>query len=195
VKAIKDAVKRGVYVTFISRMMDAYNRDDAMKLLAEFREIGCSVFLLANLHAKIYYTESLALVTSMNLYLASTIQNHEIGVMISDAANLDRIRQYLGELVSLNEAKSISGKRVVKATKVPSGMKTVAFKVVKKGRGYYHVRIDGKYPSRVAFGDVGSVDLAPGKIYTCTANVQWRTTKTGRKKSFMTGISGISPAP
>ena len=191
VKAIIDAVRRNVAVTFISRAQDAYNRDDIMKVLAQFREIGCSVFLLSNLHAKIYYNETIAFVSSMNLYLASTVKNHEIGVIIDDPSDLNTIRNYLEDLVSFNESKSVGGKRVVKTAKAPAGMKDTFFKITKKGREYYHARLEGKYPTRIPISAV-DIPLEPGAIYTCKATVQWRTARSGRKKSYLSDITGIA---
>jgi phosphatidylserine/phosphatidylglycerophosphate/cardiolipin synthase-like enzyme len=190
VNLLRAAVSRGVSISFISRGQDAYHHDDIMKVLAQFREIGCSVFLLPNLHAKIYYNESMALVSSMNLYLASTIRNHEIGVIVDDPGELDEIRRYLTVLVSKNESKSVGGKRVVKVEKAPAGMKDTFFKVTKKGREYYHARLEGKYPTRVALSAV-PVPLEPGMSYTCKASVQWRTTRSGRKKSYLASISNV----
>jgi len=191
VKEITSAVGRGVSVTFIARAQDAYNHDDIMKVLVQFREMGCSVFLLSSLHAKIYYCESIALVSSMNLYLASTIKNHEIGVTIVDPGELNEIREYLMTLVGLNEAKSVGGKRVVKTTKAPSGLKDTFFKVTKKGREYYHARLEGKYPTRISISDVPA-QLEPGTSYTCNAKVSWRTSRSGRRKSFLSDITSVA---
>ena len=190
VKAITEAVNRGVSVTFISRAQDAYNHDDIMKVLAQFRSMGCSVFLLSSLHAKIYYNDSAALVSSMNLYLASTVKNHEIGVIIDDPVELNVIREYLETLVSLNESKSVGGKRVVKTAKAPSGVKDTFFTVTKKGREYYHARLEGKYPTMIPVSST-ALPLEPGASYTCRASVQWRTARSGRKRPYLAGMTSI----
>ena len=53
------------------------------------------IFLVDDLHAKLYYNGKQALVTSMNLYQHSAEKNYEIGICFDDEANLDKIRSYL----------------------------------------------------------------------------------------------------
>jgi len=82
-KAIELAIKKGTEVNFISRQPDSRFKGDPEKILKEFTEKGCNLYLVPNLHTKVYCNESKALITSMNLYMHSVINNEEIGVKIS----------------------------------------------------------------------------------------------------------------
>jgi phosphatidylserine/phosphatidylglycerophosphate/cardiolipin synthase-like enzyme len=55
-------------------------RDDEKKWLNEFDNVA--LIPVKNLHAKIYLGDNTAILTSMNLYEYSQINNHEIGVVL-----------------------------------------------------------------------------------------------------------------
>jgi phosphatidylserine/phosphatidylglycerophosphate/cardiolipin synthase-like enzyme len=188
--AVKAARKRGVTVTFIARAKDAHNRKDAMTVLKPFREIGCSVFVISHLHAKIYYNEHECLVSSMNLYLGSTVKNHEIGVMLRDEESLQEIRDYICNLVGMAEKKSVGGKRVVSRKPAPTGTKETWFKVTKKGTKYYTIKLEGKYTSRMEIKDIGK-SLIIGKEYNCHGTVKWITIHGGKKRVYLNDVTGI----
>jgi len=82
-KAISLAIKNNIKINFISRLPDAYFKGDPKEILKQFTDKGCNLYLVPNLHSKIYCNESKALITSMNMYLHSVINNEEIGVKIS----------------------------------------------------------------------------------------------------------------
>ena len=57
--------------------------------------VGADVHLVSRLHAKIYYNESKAIITSMNLLKSSATDSKEIGFIISDTGMRDQIREYV----------------------------------------------------------------------------------------------------
>ena len=57
--------------------------------------IGADVHLVSRLHAKIYYNESKAIVTSMNLLKSSATDSKEIGFVITDTGMRSQIREYV----------------------------------------------------------------------------------------------------
>ena len=57
--------------------------------------IGADVYLVSRLHAKIYYNESEAIVTSMNLDKGAAVDATEIGLAISDTGLLGQIHEYV----------------------------------------------------------------------------------------------------
>ena len=61
------------------------------------RHLGADVHLVSRLHAKIYYNESTAIVTSMNLLKSSATDSKEIGFKINDAKMHGQIREYVHE--------------------------------------------------------------------------------------------------
>jgi len=82
-KAINLAIRKNVKVNFISRLPDSSFKGDPKEILKSFTDKGCNLYLVPNLHSKIYCNESKALITSMNMYLHSVINNEEIGVKIN----------------------------------------------------------------------------------------------------------------
>ncbi|HEC37919.1 hypothetical protein LCGC14_0757100 [marine sediment metagenome] len=104
-KIIKDAIisslKRNVDVNFITR--DPENEKiDPKKKLRFIHEEGCKIYLIPKLHSKLYCNESYALITSMNLFLASILNNKEIGVLLSkdlESPEFNEIITYVKELI------------------------------------------------------------------------------------------------
>lgn len=56
---------------------------------------------IKNLHAKLYLNEKKALITSMNLYDYSQINNHEIGIKFSAKTNKDEYNKILGMIKNI----------------------------------------------------------------------------------------------
>ena len=187
--AISEAIRRDVKISFVSRERDANTTADAMKLLKEYRELGCNVFLVPDLHAKIYWNETIALVTSMNLYYGSTIKNREIGVIIDSPRDHDAIRKYIDELKASSMKTSIDGGRVSSKEPAPRGVKEASFKVTGKGTKFYRIKLEGKYPGTIMIDSVAEV-LVKGNSYRCIATIQWRTVGTRRRVS-LESISSI----
>lgn len=190
-KAIDKAVDRGVDVTFITRERDAHNRKDTMQLLKSFRDRGCNVYCVENLHAKIYYCETMAIISSMNLTLSSTIKNYEIAAVIHGSAEMRAVKDYIDEMRDDYTRRSLNGGRVQSRVKVPDGLKKTWFKVTSKGTKYFHVKLEGKYPAMIEFSEVKSkVNIVPKKSYSCKASIAWRTIR-GRKRAFVNYVTGI----
>jgi len=82
-KSINLAIQKNIEVNFISRKPDNNYRADPEEKLKQFLDNGCNLYLVPNLHSKIFCNESKALITSMNMYMYSVINNEEIGVKIS----------------------------------------------------------------------------------------------------------------
>lgn len=100
-KAIELAIKKGTKVIFISRQPDSRYKGDPEKELKAFTDKGCKLYLVPNLHTKVYCNESTALITSMNLYMHSVVNNEEIGVMISrenEAIEFETLLNYIYNL-------------------------------------------------------------------------------------------------
>lgn len=57
-----------------------------------------NLFLIKNLHSKIYVNEDSILITSMNLYEYSQINNHEIGVKLDRKIDSDEYRDTFKEI-------------------------------------------------------------------------------------------------
>lgn len=187
--AIYSALDRGVDVTFITRERDARNRDDAMTILKPYRENGCNVYCLERLHAKIYCCETMALISSMNLTLGSTIKNREIAVVVHGSTDLRSIEQYIGEMKDDYTRRSVRGSRVQSRVKAPDGLSTTWIKVTSRGTKNLHVRIEGKFPCTIAMTDIKSgIEVHSKHSYDCKARIQWRRIR-GTNKAFMDHVT------
>lgn len=75
-----DAIKRVKYPFFIYREDKDNVDNETLSWLKSFKNLR--LFSIKNLHSKIYVNQEFAIITSMNLYEYSQINNHEIGVKI-----------------------------------------------------------------------------------------------------------------
>jgi len=99
--AIEIAKKKGIDINFISKQPSLDSKVNPEEELKGFTDEGCKLYLVPNLHTKVYCNESKALITSMNLYMHSIINNEEIGVKISKKRELkefDKIIRYIFKL-------------------------------------------------------------------------------------------------
>jgi phosphatidylserine/phosphatidylglycerophosphate/cardiolipin synthase-like enzyme len=92
------------------RLSDAFERTDLVYLFYRENELkndelnwfksfrNLKMFSIKNLHSKIYVHQGSVLVTSMNLYEYSQINNHEIGVLIDYYDDYDEYIETLNEI-------------------------------------------------------------------------------------------------
>ena len=103
-KKIKDAtiksLKRNVDVNFITRSTDDY------KKLKFMHEEGCKIYVVPQLHSKIYCNESKAIITSMNLYLFSILNNKEIGIVLTKKTELTEFNKIISYAIDLTKSSS-----------------------------------------------------------------------------------------
>ena len=66
-------------------------------------ELNCNVFFKKNLHAKCYANENSAIVTSLNLYNYSEMNNREFGVLLSKVNDSIAYRKCIKEIQSIVE--------------------------------------------------------------------------------------------
>ena len=122
-------------------------RQDGTKKLKEFE--NCTVYYLQNLHAKCYLNEEAALITSMNLYDFSQINNVEFGMIINKVSKPEEFDQIQAEVIRLIKIAEIIDikdkpkKYGLKTVKEENETKTITYKkepctpkVKKKFTGY-----------------------------------------------------------
>lgn len=100
-RAIMVAIQNKVDLRFITRSSETSNADPLVKL-KPFLDEGCKLHIIDNLHSKVYCNESKALITSMNMYLHSIMNNEEIGVLLTKEKELkqyNQIKDYLNGLI------------------------------------------------------------------------------------------------
>lgn len=95
-RAVREALARGVKVVLVTR------EDDQTPLTERTAEIllplirqGLSWGTVPGLHAKLYFSESAALVTSLNLLSSSFLNTIEVGLVSDDKDARDSVRQFV----------------------------------------------------------------------------------------------------
>lgn len=101
--AIEGAIRKSVDVKFLSKTSNEDKKVKIQEVLKDFTQRDCSLFLLPNLHSKIYCNESTVLITSMNMFLYSVLNNEEIGVLIEKEDKVQNVIEYIESLISKAE--------------------------------------------------------------------------------------------
>ncbi len=84
-RKIRNALDRKVEVTLVMRAEDAHTRapsGQGLEILASLVNAGMRLFQVRDLHAKVYFSERNALITSLNLIESSFNNSIEIGVWV-----------------------------------------------------------------------------------------------------------------
>ena len=110
---------------FIERLSDANKRDIKITLIYGKSELGerekqilnklnnLRVLFFKNLHAKCYFNERSMIITSMNLYEFSEINNREMGIIIKRIENNDIYEEAYNEVISIKNSSIIEKERVL----------------------------------------------------------------------------------
>ena len=93
--ALERAAKRKVRITAVCRKDREQDERSHLEWLKS--NLSATVHLVERLHAKIYFNESVGIVTSMNLLQSSATSSKEIGFSIDDATALHQIEDYVLE--------------------------------------------------------------------------------------------------
>lgn len=98
------------------------NRSEYMTEFLDFLdEIGCNIFINANLHAKLFLSNDNALVGSFNLSKAALYDREEIGISVDDLQNLKVLEIYFQEIVNISQPYGYTAKLTKLAnTKFPA---------------------------------------------------------------------------
>lgn len=92
VRSIEDALSRNVAVSVVIRQDETGNRLDVLQALVK---LGLKVYDVPWLHAKLYWSEQQALVTSLNLLESSFRSSLEVGMLIRDPVVRDQVREFI----------------------------------------------------------------------------------------------------
>lgn len=112
--AIKDAVTDGVRVKCIMRANEKLSSED----VTFFQESRVEIRSLPHLHAKLYLSETEALIASMNLYNYSDKESIELGVLIHDKSELEYLKDRAGKWWDDAKPFAIGGTSSTKAVHV-----------------------------------------------------------------------------
>ena len=100
-RALMVAIDKKIDIRFITRSSKKSDSNPSVKL-KPFLDQGCKLHIIDNLHSKVYCNESKALITSMNMYLHSIMNNEEIGVLISidkEEKRYNQVKNYIHGLL------------------------------------------------------------------------------------------------
>ena len=212
---LKFALNRGVNVNFIIRKPDDnkgrgkcdggnWNGDEMAgnhktrpdEWLKEFQAPNCKIYLIENLHSKVYYNKSEAIITSMNMYYHSSKFNYEIGVIISkqDKEELEKLENYIQFLISeatlfQNEQKIIQERTDLEQTEEETQL--VEFRVISRGYKWVKVETPKGYENRILITDADASHLLVGKRYKAKARINWERTNYGINVTY-TNIHDVS---
>ncbi len=179
-KSISYALSKDtVTITFMARQPDEKSPVDVIKILGEFLGNNCKVYLVKDLHSKVYYNGKEALITSLNLYMHSAINNYEIGVVIEkkDEDELKKIEKYIqflrseGDLVQSEEVIEKTLEEKEKSDQKREDFDSVEFKVVARGRKWYKVETMEGYENKLAID--GVQELLVGEKYKMKAKKEF----------------------
>ncbi len=97
---LHDAERNGVKITLI------FGKEDMQEFEKnKFRDFhNLEIFFLENLHAKCYFNENTAIITSMNLYDYSERNNREMGIEVNKSENYKIFDDILQEATSIKDA-------------------------------------------------------------------------------------------
>jgi len=181
-KAIKFALDQNVNVSIYARQPNDGRVDSLKEKFAGFKSPRLKIYLVENLHAKVYSNGSEALLTSMNMYLHST-RNHEIGVSVQrkadpeEMAKIDKFIKYLNaESIVLQDEQEMAEQKKNLEQEAPGEIEKFTFRVFSKGYKWYTVETVEGYDDKISVEDV---DLVVDKIYTAKGKKLWKSTPFG----------------
>ncbi|HEX5750492.1 MAG TPA: phospholipase D-like domain-containing protein [Archangium sp.] len=96
-QAIRAALSNKVSVTLIFRLDDdlqAFARTFS-EYLQELKERGLQIRLLPKLHAKLYWSESEVIISSLNLLSSSFLSSIEVGLWSQEPADVSEVREFI----------------------------------------------------------------------------------------------------
>ena len=187
IRTIRKALKQGITVHVYARENDEKSGEFLKEKFAEFQGENIKLYLVKDLHAKLYYNKEEALISSMNMYLHSTKQNYEIGCVIKRREHEDEIEK-IDRFIGLLEGEPIQFDEDVKKyeearKKVKKGeVKEVQFTVISTGYKWFKVETPEGFENKILISD--APDLKEDKLYTAKAKLIWNKTPYGYSVQF-----------
>lgn len=113
--ALSRAHKRNVAIkAYVRQPEQDKDKEKLKQIVADFNQYGAKVYLIPNLHAKIYLFDESAIVSSMNLYDYSQQNSIELSVLIDDSSMIADIRDFVRDYI---EIKAIPADETLKSGK------------------------------------------------------------------------------
>ncbi|MHA1756630.1 MAG: phospholipase D-like domain-containing protein [Promethearchaeota archaeon] len=174
--------EKKVSITIVTRKTEKNDKNRSLNQLNDYIT-SCKIYLISDLHSKVYYNESQALITSMNIYQHSAENNHEIGVYFlkEDELQFNSINEHIQYLVSTGEQFLTQEKRKIEEEYLEKSSKDslskIEFKVISKGWKWLKVETLEGFENKIL------IDKAPGlkvgKYYEASVKKNWTKTPYG----------------
>jgi hypothetical protein len=177
-QAINFALKNDVKFTLIVRTPKSKDIEKILEQIKDFHEMNFKLYMVENLHAKIYYNKSEGLITSMNFYLHSAENNYELGVVVqeSDENEKGRLEKYIQFLLEMGELyvteEDITQEQELSKTNGIDELQQVEFRVYHKAMKWYHVETPNKQDHKLEIDEIPT--LEEEKSYRAKAKINWR---------------------
>lgn len=129
-QAIRAALDNKVSVTVVFRLDDDINAfaRTYTEHLQELCERGLQIRVLPKLHAKLYWSESEVIISSLNLLASSFLSSIEVGLWSQDPADVAQVRQFFSkeiqpQFLTREEFMKRAGSKESEGARAPRGTK------------------------------------------------------------------------
>lgn len=176
---LNDDEKKDIKITIITRN----KKDGKNKSLEELTPYldRCRIYVVDDLHSKVYCNESTALVTSMNMYQHSAERNHEIGVLFKDEDEILDVREHIKYLMSAGHKTISDQKKSLEEITLEKNVKEKfalqKFMVLSKGNKWIKVETDEGYENKILIANAPG--LKDGSWYEAEVIKSWKRTRYG----------------
>ncbi|UYP43927.1 hypothetical protein NEF87_000212 [Candidatus Lokiarchaeum ossiferum] len=176
---LNDNEKNEIEITIITRNQPNGN-NKSLDELSPYLD-RCRVYVVDDLHSKVYYNETTALVTSMNMYQHSAEKNHEIGVLFEERDKVLDVREHIKYLMSAGQKTVSEKKKNLEETTLAKNSKEQfsiqKFMVLSKGNKWIKVETDEGYENKILIANAPG--LKDGSWYEAEVIKNWNRTKYG----------------
>lgn len=190
-KAIRYAVNHKVEIYIIARRPEGKYAKNPIEIFKDFHGPYLHIYLVEDLHTKLYFNGIDALVSSMNLYFHSSKNNHEIGIQFKlpeDKDQIIKIRKYISYLTEDAEKYQTENEleqEEQKKTQYESRLKEndqgdpdlIQVEVLSIGYKWIKVKTVDGYENKIAIAEAPK--MKEEKHYTLKAKHRWVKSRYG----------------
>lgn len=179
-KGLMDFCKNSGDRKLIFLIRDEENEQNkALEAIKEFEDYS-EIYMVKNLHAKLYVNENTALLTSMNLYDYSSQHNHEIGAefsKIKDTEEYNKISKFINNLIKDADSteKHVPEKKgnELRSSNESNqdGWRDERFIVISTGCKWVKVQNEKGYENKISIEKLPRMNR--GKIFTARVKQKW----------------------
>lgn len=199
---LKDADRKNVKTTLVfgGNGLGVYERRQLRQLK------NLTVYFLKNLHAKYYFNEQNMVITSMNIYEYSEVNNREIGILVSKSSDtklfVDALREASSIVGSANKLYSVINaeellSRIIGETKIPVaseqtfGIELKGFCIVCQAHTRYDLDIPLCNSHHQQFIKLGYSDCEGTYCHTCGTSFQTSKSRPECPSCYHRGVRNV----